>query len=71
MKDRFGNTINIGDRIVAIKTGYDNHLLKCHNGFCIDLSDPVTVRVDDRGILMAGCVSLNSYSNRLFEIVKE
>ncbi len=70
MKDRYGNIIKIGCKIKAPIIGEtDNHLLYCNGNFKIDLSEPVTVYKDDRGVLMAGSISLSSYKNRLIEVV--
>ena len=71
MQDMHGNNIKIGDKIRAISIGgTENHILNCWPNFKIDLSEPVTVHKDKRGVLMAGKISLKSYNNRLIELVK-
>jgi len=71
MKDRYGKEVKIGDKIKAtIICKTDNHYLRCNGGYKIDLSEPVIVRKDERGVLMAGWISLISYKNRIFEIVE-
>jgi ligand-binding sensor protein len=71
MKDIHGNEIKEGCRIQAIVRGQtSNHILNCNHNFKIDLSEPVTVRKDERGVLMAGQISLSSYENRLIELVQ-
>jgi hypothetical protein len=54
-KDRHGNPVFIGDMV------YSPYPLHCNHGFSIDLSEPVTVRVDEQGVIMAGGVSLKSF----------
>jgi len=71
MKDMHGNEIKEGCKIRAIVYGRtNNHILNCFPNFNIDLSEPVTVRKDERGILMAGQISLSSYKNRLIELCR-
>jgi len=70
MQDMYGDDIKIGDKIRAIvRSGTENHILNCWPNFKIDLSEPVTVHKDKRGVLMAGKISLKSYKNRLIELV--
>lgn len=58
--------VEVGDKIRA-KGSY----LRCNGGFDIDLSDWVTVRKRDDGVLMAGWLSLSSYANKNIEILNK
>ena len=58
-----------GDKIRAIRSKFDNHILKCGDHFGIDLSEFVTIRKNDKGVLMAGQVSLQHYKKRKVEVI--
>lgn len=60
-----------GNKIRALIIGRtNNHILKCNDGFCFDLSEVVTVRRNKDGVLYAGQLSLSSYANSIIEIIK-
>ena len=60
--------IEIGDIIRAKVIGLTNqHFLNCNGGFKIDLSQFVTVHKNEKGLLMAGGVSLLSFKHKIIE----
>jgi hypothetical protein len=54
-KDATGRTVKIGDKIKG--EGY----LECHDGFKVDRTPVVTVRMSDNGVLMFGWLSARSF----------
>jgi hypothetical protein len=54
-----------GDKIkVKIESKLSRHILKIEDNFGIDLSEYVTVRKDERDVMMAGHISLSTYVGR-------